>query len=33
MPLVLLFVGAVAVVFVVRNRNRKLAGQRQEGND
>jgi len=33
MPMVLLFVGAVAVVFVVRNRNRKLAGQRQEGND
>jgi cytochrome c-type biogenesis protein CcmH len=32
MPLVLLLVGAVAVVFVVRNRNRKLAGQRQEGN-
>jgi cytochrome c-type biogenesis protein CcmH len=32
MPMVLLLVGAVAVVFVVRNRNRKLAGQRQEGN-
>jgi cytochrome c-type biogenesis protein CcmH len=32
MPVVLLIVGAVAVVFVVRNRNRKLAGQRQEGN-
>jgi len=32
MPVVLLLVGAVAVVFVVRNRNRKLAGQRQEGN-
>jgi hypothetical protein len=28
---VLLFGGAVAVFFVVRNRNRKLAEQRQEG--
>lgn len=30
-PVVLLFGGAVAVFFVVRNRNRKLAEQRQEG--
>lgn len=30
-PVVLLFGGAMAVVFVVRNRNRKLAEQRQEG--
>ena len=30
-PVVLLFGGALAVVFVVRNRNRKLAEQRQEG--
>ena len=31
-PVVLLFGGAVAVFFVVRNRNRKLAQQRQAGN-
>jgi cytochrome c-type biogenesis protein CcmH len=31
-PLVLLLGGAVAVFFVVRNRNRKLAQQRQAGN-
>lgn len=31
-PIVLLFVGALAVTFVVRNRNRKLAQQRQAGN-
>jgi cytochrome c-type biogenesis protein CcmH len=31
-PIVLLFGGAVAVFFVVRNRNRKLAAQRQTGN-
>jgi cytochrome c-type biogenesis protein CcmH len=31
-PVVLLFGGAVAVFFVVRNRNRKLARQRQAGN-
>jgi len=30
-PIVLLFGGALAVFFVVRNRNRKLAEQRQEG--
>jgi len=30
-PLVLLGVGAVGVFFTVRNRNRKLAAQRQEG--
>lgn len=30
-PIMLLFGGAVAVLFVVRNRNRKLAEQRQEG--
>ena len=31
-PMVLLFGGAIAVFFVVRNRNRKLAEQRQAGN-
>jgi cytochrome c-type biogenesis protein CcmH len=31
-PIVLLFGGAVAVFFVVRNRNKKLAQQRQAGN-
>jgi cytochrome c-type biogenesis protein CcmH len=31
-PIVLLFGGAIAVFFVVRNRNRKLAEQRQAGN-
>jgi cytochrome c-type biogenesis protein CcmH len=31
-PGVLLFGGAIAVFFVVRNRNRKLAEQRQQGN-
>ena len=30
-PGVLLAVGAVAVFFTVRNRNRKLAAQQQEG--
>ena len=30
-PIVLLFSGAVAVFFVVRNRNKKLAEQRQAG--
>ena len=31
-PAALLFGGAVAVIFIVRNRNRKLAEQRQQGN-
>ena len=31
MPGVLLGVGAIAVFFVVRNRNRRIAAQRQEG--
>jgi hypothetical protein len=31
MPGVLLAIGAIALGFTVRNRNRKLAAQRQEG--
>jgi cytochrome c-type biogenesis protein CcmH len=31
MPIVLLFIGALAVFFTVRNRNRKLAAQQREG--
>lgn len=33
MPIVLLFIGAIAVFFTVRNRNRKLAAQQQEGSN
>ena len=31
MPLALLLIGAIGVFFTVRNRNRKLAAQRQKG--
>ena len=33
LPIVLLFLGAIAVFFTVRNRNRKLAAQRREGSN